>query len=408
MIIAYKDFAKTLNQVGHCYVLEGDEHLLKLEAVALLKKKLGDNRVFFREYWASEQSNNTMTNTPVTDNNSNATSQMQEKKKANHMLDALWSDVYSQPLFEDRNLIILWEANNKLLQALVKQWTEYLDHPASVTTLVIESSKGGKTKDKKADASGKDNESEDTDEENKARSSTKGQAKKGSSKQPSLQTLLTNLLKRDDVIRVNCEGMKPYETKKWVVERAKQYQKKISMEAADLLVEMTGTGLQSLDQQLQQLADFIKDRANIEVNDIETLIKATRKMDVFAFLNSIFDSNQSEAITMLHFMFQRGMQDMKGKLMHKESDVARQLIGLLKFQLEKLWIAVVTKKFGNMHPYMRQLLEKQAAHFTPTILASLWQKLFDVDLATKTTATDGKCRQAIEEFMFLVWELRRS
>lgn len=380
MISDYRKFSQELNTVGHCYILEGTEHFLKLEAVSLLKEKSGgEGKVFFREYWAS---------------------QINSAEEAPELLNLLWNDVYSEPLFEDRNLIILWDANHNFLLKLYERWATFMDSPIACSTLVIIL----ETSPKKEAKSDNSNETSDDKDIKLEELSTTGKKKK--EKKLSPQTLLANLLKRDDIIRVQCQPLKSYEAVRWVPERVKKYGKKITLQAADLLVERTGAALQNLDQQLQQLVSFIKNRPTIEEKDVEALIQGTRKMDVFGFLNAIFDANKPEAIKIYRLMFQRGIVDMGGKVQHDEQNVARQLIGLFRFHLERLWIAAVSKQFGNMNSYARKILEKQASHFSPQNLCKLWQKLFDVDIATKEPGVSNKYEQAISEFIFLVWKLR--
>lgn len=107
----YSQFEKSLTKstIKPLYILLGTEKFLKDQAMDMLKKKLGEDRFFYKEYTTYE----------------------------NFSAQNLLSDLYSQSLFDERNFIVLKDAG-KIFSKLADPLTEYLRSPCSFSTLVME------------------------------------------------------------------------------------------------------------------------------------------------------------------------------------------------------------------------------------------------------------------------------
>lgn len=110
----YSQFEKTIakKSIKPVYLLLGTEKFLKNQAIDLLKKKLGEDRLFYKE-WLSDE---------------------------NFSAQNFFADLYSQSLFDEHNFILLKDAN-KVLSKLGDSLIKYIESPCSFSTLILEMEK---------------------------------------------------------------------------------------------------------------------------------------------------------------------------------------------------------------------------------------------------------------------------
>ncbi len=371
----YTDFEKFLSgsKISHLYLLIGTEQFLKHEALAAIKKHLGKpDQVFFKEY------------------NGDALE-----------VEKFWDDVYSQPLFEDRNLIILHTAD------------------------AVFPKRSGARK-KTADDDAPESSAEDQPEVNEKPTKNVFQQRLEEylGKPPPYSSIVLEMEKAlpkkvsdlaKDAVLVECNELRadswtkgrPSEVMQWVSKRIVQYHKKISAPALALLVDYIGSNLMDLDAQLQKLATYLGSRETIEEADIEAMVPASRKMNMFAFLDAVWDGDKAKATQMLYQMFDRGIEA-EGRLLMKSKEIAQQVIYLSRVKLVQLWKSSVTKDL-SVHPFIQSRIAAQASAFTPQHLAMIWRELLTADLEVKRSdLNSAESQVAIQKWMQVIWQYRKK
>lgn len=88
----------------------------------------------------------------------------------------------------------------------------------------------------------------------------------------------------------------------WAYGRAKHYGKKLSGQAASLLIEIVGLNLRMLDKELEKISTFIGDKEMIEDGDV-SLLASSGELDSFALSTAVQERKVSSAISSLERLF---------------------------------------------------------------------------------------------------------
>lgn len=135
-------------------------------------------------------------------------------------------------------------------------------------------------------------------------------------------TRLAKAMPSDGVI--NCEPPKGRQLVGWCQTRAtQQYDKKLALDAAELLVELTGSHLGLLEQELSKLAVYVGDRQTITVQDVDSLVAGNRVQTVWQILEALGRGELSEALIILDRLLEQGEEPLA-------------ILGALSWQLRKV------------------------------------------------------------------------
>jgi len=114
-----------------------------------------------------------------------------------------------------------------------------------------------------------------------------------------------------DAAKISCKA--PYENTlpKWCVGWAKAtHGKRITFEAAELLVDLVGPAMGLLDMELGKLATAVGAVAAIEPADVDRLVGRSAGADVFRILDAIGDGKPKAALAILEQLFTEGEDPM--------------------------------------------------------------------------------------------------
>jgi DNA polymerase III subunit delta len=176
-----------------------------------------------------------------------------------------------------------------------------------------------------------------------------------------------------------CKSPAEYKLPAWCAEWCQsQYGKKLTMPAAQMLVELVGSTMGVLDQELQKLKEFVGNRPAIDIKDVDELTGRSRGANVFKILDAIGDGQPATALKILTELFEEG-----------EAPLA--ILGALGFQLRKLARAgrmykqglnieeAMTKAGVPTWPQARDGARKQLKHLGTNRLDKLYDWLLEVD-----------------------------
>lgn len=166
----------------------------------------------------------------------------------------------------------------------------------------------------------------------------------------------------------------------WLRQEISNYQAKVSPEAETLLIDMVGSDLWQLSNEIKKLANF-KDGKIIEKEDIELLVKPAIETDIFDTIDAIALKDKKRAISLLHKHLEKG-----------ESPL--YLLSMINFQFRNLLIVkdLIEKnkpyysisKISKLHPFVVKKTYQQAKNFSFQGLKKIYQRIFEVDLSIKT------------------------
>src|SRR5262249_44411287 len=111
--------------------------------------------------------------------------------------------------------------------------------------------------------------------------------------------------------KIVCKAPQPFKLPAWCVEWAKSHhKKKLAPDAAELLVELVGTGMGQLDQELGKLAGAVGAKPGITAEDVTKLVGRSKAAEVFRIMDAIGEGRPGEALGILEDLFAEGEDPM--------------------------------------------------------------------------------------------------
>lgn len=112
---------------------------------------------------------------------------------------------------------------------------------------------------------------------------------------------LVNAIKKYGLI-VELDFQKPADLVKWVIKVFKSYNKNIEQMPASYLVENSEYSMNELLNEIEKVVNFVGDRNQIAINDIEMVCNKTIKSRIFDLTDAISEGNMSKALILLNDM----------------------------------------------------------------------------------------------------------
>jgi DNA polymerase-3 subunit delta len=107
-------------------------------------------------------------------------------------------------------------------------------------------------------------------------------------------------------LELDCSELQGAQLAAWLGEEAKRQGKQLGREAAALMVELAGSGLTLLDQELAKLIAYIGDRERITPDDVRTLVGGWRAETTWKMTDSVRDGRSASALQALEKLMAAG------------------------------------------------------------------------------------------------------
>ena len=181
----------------------------------------------------------------------------------------------------------------------------------------------------------------------------------------------------------------PYENKlpPFILEIAGKFNKKVSREALNLLIEVVGNDLQSLNNEIEKLSIYLGKRETIVPEDIEAVVTKLKISTIFELVDSIGEKNRKEALKRLILLLDSGEPPLLILAM-----ITRQfrLLGRAGELLKKGTSPPEIAKELKIPPFTVAKLIKGAERFSLKEIEEFFPQLFDTDLALKSSRIPKK------------------
>ncbi|WP_409289378.1 DNA polymerase III subunit delta [Peribacillus sp. SCS-37] len=201
---------------------------------------------------------------------------------------------------------------------------------------------------------------------------------------------ITKELKRKAAI-VEAKKLSEQELKVWVRDRAQQTGAGFEEHAADLLIEIAGTNLMLLSNEVEKLALYAESGNLITRDMVEMLTAKSFEQNIFTLVDRILQRRVEDALRIYYELLRQNEEPIKIlavmagqiRLLYQVKELSRAGYGQQK-------IAAVIK----VHPYRVKLAQEKAAKFSDQELMNLIYQLAEADYQIKTGQADK--RLAIE------------
>lgn len=193
----------------------------------------------------------------------------------------------------------------------------------------------------------------------------------------------TDLKKMADL--VECKPLYDNQVPDWIQRRVRQQGKKADPESARLLQAYVGNSLRALQNEIDKLFIFVGDKSSIGIEDVTSVVGASKGFTIFELQNAIGHKDMREALRILHAMLGNGQSPQMIIVMLTR--FFQQLWKLSELKGKRTADASMAREVG-VHPFfLKQLVQFQSNFPVPQIENS-FRVLLEADVTMKTTMRD--------------------
>ncbi len=186
-------------------------------------------------------------------------------------------------------------------------------------------------------------------------------------------------------LAIDAAAPKAWHVADWCVRWSKQrYKKQMDKPAAEWLVELAGTNLGQLDQELSKLASFVGEKDAIDSATVDQLVAGTRTENAFKLFDMILEGDLVKALDLLDRQFIAG-----------ESPVG--VLAMITAQLRRLTRAARETEFGSstqealklsgIPPFAIDKARAHLNHFGRPRMETMYRRLLQADLDLKGSSS---------------------
>lgn len=173
---------------------------------------------------------------------------------------------------------------------------------------------------------------------------------------------------------------------RWVEERLRKRQGKISEEGVRFLLDYCAGDLRRLDSEIEKLCVYAGG-AKISESDVAALVSDARQVNIFALVDAMVEGRRNDALRDL-----RQVMDSGGSGPYMVTMLARQVRMMVQAKAmgaSRASIAEVGRAIGTSSDFVVRKTIEQARGYTWGKLMALLRGLLDVDIAIKTGGLDS-------------------
>lgn len=146
-----------------------------------------------------------------------------------------------------------------------------------------------------------------------------------------------------DGLEIDCSELDGVRLTNWLVHRLEEvHGKKLARDGAGLMVQLAGTSMGLLEQELDKLAAYVGHREQVTPDDVQKLVGGWKGETTWAMIDAIRDGQPGVALHCL------------GKLLYA-GEPAPKILGGVNFVFRKFATAVeISRKSGTLQPALKE------------------------------------------------------
>jgi DNA polymerase-3 subunit delta len=180
---------------------------------------------------------------------------------------------------------------------------------------------------------------------------------------------------------IDCKAPASYRLPQWCVGwAASQHRKNLPLPAARLLVDLIGTDMGQLDQELAKLATYVANAPAIDTKDVDQLVGNSRTESTFKIFDALADGKAAEALAILDRLFEQGDEPLR--ILGGFSMQLRRLAQAARLCQRGQSVGAALEEVG-IPPFARASCERQLRHLGRRRTDQLYAWLLETDLGLK-------------------------
>ena len=169
---------------------------------------------------------------------------------------------------------------------------------------------------------------------------------------------------------------------RWIDNRVKQKNATIDFKAVQALASVVGDDLRNLDHEIEKLTLYVGTKRAITLADVELLCPYTADSETFAMANAIGRQDLRAALDQLHKRLEEGQNPLA--ILGGIGGQFRGLLEVKSMASAGLTPAQIAKEKGWRSDYAAKMRLKEAQHFSLDRLVQIFGILLEADVAIKT------------------------
>jgi DNA polymerase III subunit delta len=172
----------------------------------------------------------------------------------------------------------------------------------------------------------------------------------------------------------------------WIQSRVDQHSSSISRQAINILIQLIGSDLYTMNNEISKLVSYTAGRM-IEEKDVRAVVAAAREEDIFTMVDAIMDWNSGLGEQILQKLLQNGVAPSQILVL-----LARQVQMLIQFKdlkSQKRPLPEIQGKLGISYGFVWDKISRRAERYTLERLKEIYRSLLKTDLDIKTGRFDG-------------------
>jgi DNA polymerase-3 subunit delta len=180
---------------------------------------------------------------------------------------------------------------------------------------------------------------------------------------------------------ITCKALSAQRLPDWCIQRAESaHGKQLVAAAARLLVELVGSEMGQLDQELAKLAVYVGDAKGIDAEDVDKLVGHSRAEKVWDIFDAIGNGKVADALAILDRLFEQGEEALR--LLGAFGSQLRPLIKAYRLSQQGKSLSAALEEVG-LQVYRIRSAEQQIRHLGRRRLDRLYDWLLETDQGMK-------------------------
>jgi DNA polymerase III subunit delta len=172
----------------------------------------------------------------------------------------------------------------------------------------------------------------------------------------------------------------------WIQSRVNQRGASISQQATNLLMEIIGGNLHTMNNEIGKLVAYTGGRM-IEEKDIRQVVSAAQEADIFAMVDAIMDRQAGTAEKILEKLLQNGI--VPPQILVLLARQVQMLVQMKDLRSQKKPISEIQGRLGIASEFVWNKIYRRADKYTMDRLKEIYQSLLETDISIKTGRLDG-------------------
>ena len=213
---------------------------------------------------------------------------------------------------------------------------------------------------------------------------------------------VTKLLKQKaEVLQTNPLSEK--ELTQWIAERIKAFRVTIDHDAVRGLLQLTGSNLMLITQEIDKLSLYVGENGNISHDVVNLLVARTLEQNIFELIEKVVHRKIDEALRIFYDLLRNNEEPIKIlSLLATQFRLIYQVKELLRQGYGQQQIATTIK----VHPFRVKLASSQTNLFTSEELLHIINRIAEADYEIKNGKMDKKL--ILELFIMQVNDIKKS